>query len=224
MILKDVIWSYDWTCMLSGRLRGCAWEPAQKSLWHWIWMAWLGKILNHIIFAIASVSVLFKSSRQGVSFLKSSFKILIWIDVYFTSSLSLKVHRGPTSTLKSKRLSWHQDFQQKREKEGIQIILCQLGLRFPKDTKWNLKHHLGLGLLACWPPPLLCLHLSRLETAWAVRCFSVSISSSSLAGSSWSFWYFFIFPGWNQWYNPQHHNLQDLHDLHDRQRDPRSLL
>ena len=142
--------------------------------------------------------MLFKSSRQGVSFLRSNFKILIWIDVYFTSSLSLKVHRGPTSTLKSKRLSWRPDFQQKREKEGIQIILSHLGLRLPKNTKWNLKSHLGLGLLACWPPPLLRLHLSRLETTWAVNCFSVSISISSWAGSSWSLWYFFIFPGWQE--------------------------
>ena len=202
-------------------------ENLRKScFWHWIWMAWLGKILNHIIFAIASVSVLFKSSRQGVSFLKSSFKILIWIDVYFTSSLCLKVHRGPTSTLKSKRLSWHQDFQQKREKEGIQIILCQLGLRFPKDTKWNLKHHLGLGLLASWPPPLLRLHLSRLETTWAVNCFSVSISISSWAGSSWSLWYFFIFPGWKppgRWYT--HIIICRIFMIyHDRQIGPRSLL
>ena len=128
----------------------------KRCLWHWIWMAWFGKILNHIIFAIASVSVLFKSSRQGVSFLKSSFKILIWIDVYFTSSLCLKVHRGPTSTLKSKRLSWHQDFQQKREKEGIQIILCQLGLRFPKKYKIELKTSPGArssGQLASTAPP-----------------------------------------------------------------------
>ena len=40
-------------------------------------MVWLGNILNRIIFAFVAFTLLFKSSRQDVSFLRSNFKILI---------------------------------------------------------------------------------------------------------------------------------------------------
>ena len=90
-----VEWPFARLCV-----RTCAKVAFDNLSLQWIRMAWFGEILNRIIFAFTSISVLFKSSREGVSFLKSNFKILIWIDVYFTSSLSLKVHRGPTSTLK----------------------------------------------------------------------------------------------------------------------------
>ena len=88
--------------------------------------------------------------------------------------------------LKIKTIILTSRFPTKKRKKGLQIILS----------------HLGLDLLASWPPPLLRLHLSRLETTWAVE-------------------YFFSIDMW-QWCNP--HHLQDHHYNHDRQRGPRSLL